>query len=63
MRIVEERYLTDPFFHRLVDMIEKMLHEAQTTPSEVREAALLACIHFETRKPAKYFQESANAEK
>jgi hypothetical protein len=50
-RTPQGRYESDPMFHRVVDMLGALIHEAQLTPSEVREAAVLACIHYEARKP------------
>ena len=46
----EERYLNDPMFHQLADMIENFLHKAEFTPSELREAVILGCIHYESKK-------------
>jgi hypothetical protein len=46
----EERYERDPVFRALVDMIGSMLEQDQSrtfTPTEVREAAMLACIRYE----------------
>lgn len=51
-RSVRDRYLFDPMYRNLVDTLEKLIHEAQLTPSEVREAAMQACINYEMRKPA-----------
>jgi hypothetical protein len=48
----EERYLHDPQFKRLVDMLEKQIHECQYTPTELREAAILAAIHYENKRMA-----------
>ncbi len=48
---VEERYLRDPEFHNLVSALEKMIAEYQFTPTEVREAAMLACVRAEERRP------------
>lgn len=42
-----ERYLRDPAFKQLVDMMEHMVHTCKFSPSEMREAALLASIRFE----------------
>ena len=50
----EERYQCDPWFHRLVDMLTHFIIEAKFTPSELREAAILAAIRYElftTRGP------------
>lgn len=44
------RYRDDASFRQLVDMLEAYLHNASFTPSELREASLLAAIHFEARK-------------
>jgi hypothetical protein len=40
-------YENDPKFHALVDAIHAYLRAAEYTPSEVRQAAMLACIHYE----------------
>lgn len=44
-----EKYNNDAQYRTLVVAIEHQLHEANFTPSEVREAAVLACIHYEQR--------------
>lgn len=41
------KYQTDSKFKSLVDLFESFLHRADYTPSEVREAAMLASIHYE----------------
>ena len=43
----ESRYENDPAFHTLVDIIYKWVVENQYTPSEVRDAAMLAALHYE----------------
>lgn len=43
------KYREDPLYRLVVDSIEAVLHRAEMTPSEVREAAVLACIHYEER--------------
>jgi len=48
----EHRYRRDPKFKLFVDVIESMLQKAEMSPSEVREGAMLACIHFEMRRTA-----------
>jgi len=49
-RTPDARYRTDSSFRQLVDMMEAHLHAAAFTPSELREAALLAAINFERRR-------------
>lgn len=56
---VENRYLRDPAFRALTDMMEQFIHNCQYSPSEMREAALLSAIHYESRtvRPLRmYFQ-------
>jgi hypothetical protein len=50
MRTPEEAYLIDPIYHSLCDSLEKLIIDANLTPSEVREIAMLACIHYEYHK-------------
>jgi hypothetical protein len=47
----EDRYQRDPLFHRLVDLMCHQITELQLTPTEMREAAMLACIKFEQMHP------------
>ena len=42
-----ERYFRDPLFRVLVDQLYYMLTELNLTPTEIREAAMLAAIKFE----------------
>lgn len=51
MKTPEQKYNHDPHFKNLVSMIESLIHEAKFTPSEVREAAMFACIMYESRFP------------
>lgn len=44
----EYRYGHDVKFKQLVDLLTHFVWKADFTPSEVREAALLACIHYES---------------
>jgi len=47
-----ERYLRDPAFRNLVDVVEGLIWRAEYTPTELREAVILAAIHVNIRKPA-----------
>ena len=51
MRYPDERYKHDVQFKMLVDTLYKMIKDTQFTPTEIREAALLAQIHFEYDNP------------
>lgn len=48
---VRERYEQDTTFHAVVDMLRSVLYQYQLTPSEVREAAMLACVMNAEREP------------
>ena len=43
----EERYSRDPAFHTIVDMMVCAVDQLQLTPTELREAAVYACVRFE----------------
>ena len=47
MQSAREKYLKDPIFHSLVDLMVHHIVEARFTPSEMREAAILASIIYE----------------
>ena len=47
MQSPRERYLTDPHFHALVELMAAHIRECNYTPSEMREAAVLASIIYE----------------
>ena len=51
MNDVKKRYLTDAVFHTVVNEMRQLLRGAHLTPSEVREAAMLACIIEKERQP------------
>ena len=38
MKSPREKYMNDPEYHQLVDMLEHFVDRAQFTPSELREA-------------------------
>ena len=47
----QERYQTDPQFRTLVEMMYKAIISAKFTPTEMREAAILASIKYEMSMP------------
>lgn len=44
-----ERYHTDPKFSRLVDVLHSYIANAEFTPTELREAVILAATMYEYR--------------
>jgi hypothetical protein len=51
----QERYQRDVEFRVLVDMIESMVSHCKYTPTELREAVILASIHHDIRNPSPIF--------
>ena len=51
----QERYLRDPVFHRLVNILLDQLHLANMTGTEIREAAVLAAQMYEMAAPKPVF--------
>lgn len=49
-RTPDARYRVDIKFRQLVDMMEAHMHSCDFTPTEMREAALLAAINYERRR-------------
>lgn len=49
MKTPREKYMNDPEYHNLVRALEQFIERAQFTPSELREAAVLASINYEMR--------------
>ena len=47
MKSPREKYMNDPEYHSLVRMLEDMIEQARFTPSELREACVLASINYE----------------
>jgi hypothetical protein len=43
------RYQRDPAFKQLVDAMTRSIQSCQFSPSELREAAVLAAVHYELR--------------
>lgn len=48
----EFRYRNDCAYRAIVDQFEALIHSTTLAPSEVRECAMLACIHHEMRSMA-----------
>lgn len=46
----EDRYQRETMFRSIVDIMEAFMHRAELTPTEIREAAQLAAMHFEMRR-------------
>ena len=50
MKTPREKYQNDPTYRAIVDVMCAHIHAAKFTPSEMREAVLLACILYEEQK-------------
>jgi hypothetical protein len=48
---VRERYESDYRFRQMVDMMESLIREMEFTPTEIREAAMLAQMKYEQYAP------------
>lgn len=53
---VRERYLNDAHFHGYVDMMRKAIVDLHLTPSELREAAMLAALIEEENRGCPKFE-------
>jgi predicted RNA-binding protein associated with RNAse of E/G family len=51
MMRMRERYNEDPAFRMMVDTLTAAMEAGQVTPTEAREAAMLAQIMYEDRHP------------
>jgi hypothetical protein len=51
MMKIWDRYNEDPMFSRIVDIMVGILMDGQFTPTEMREAAMLAQIKHEDMRP------------
>jgi len=49
MKSPRDKYLNDPEYNHLVNMLESLIERAHFTPSELREACVLASINHEMR--------------
>ena len=50
MKTPREKYMKDPHYYQLVNMMVNEIKQCNYTPSEMREAALLASIIYEEQK-------------
>lgn len=46
----EQRFRRDPTFYHVVRSLENLVERCELTPSEIREAAVLACTRHEQRR-------------
>jgi len=51
MMTAEERYTRDPEFHALVSQLYQLISGARFTPTELREALILALTQYEWEHP------------
>lgn len=49
MKTPKDKYMSDPEYNNLVNMLESLIERAHFTPSELREACILASINYEMR--------------
>jgi hypothetical protein len=49
MKTPRDKFMNDPQYHDLVMMLESFIERAHFTPSELREACVLASINYEMR--------------
>ena len=49
MKTPKDKYQNDPEYNHLVNMLESLIEQAHFTPSELREACILASINYEMR--------------
>ena len=64
MKSPNEKYENDNNYRQLVDMLTALIHQAEFTPSEIREACMLACIrheHYRRIRPVVISAEAARA--
>ena len=54
MKSPKEKYQNDPEYHHLVCTLEGLIEQARFTPSELREACILASINYEMRHVRDY---------
>ena len=54
MKTPRAKYEYDPKYHSLVDTLVNAIITTEFTPSEIREAAILACIIYEEQYVKRY---------
>lgn len=47
----DHRYTNDPTYRTIVDFLKNMILKLELAPSEIREAAMLACVQVEMSRP------------
>jgi hypothetical protein len=47
MKYVKDRYVNDPSFRNLVATLTSSIAMAEFSPTEIRQAAMQACINYE----------------
>jgi hypothetical protein len=60
---LDQRYMTDPVFNKLVNLTESLLKEYGFTPSEIREAQFYAQYRFEMANPQIYIRTAEEHER
>lgn len=50
MKTPREKYINDSLYRNLVDLMVNQMHQCNYTPSEMREAAVSACIIYEEHR-------------
>ena len=55
MKTPRAKYDNDPAYRNLVQMLTAQIMQAHYTPSEIREAALFACIQYEMMNVRKVY--------
>jgi len=49
MKTPKEKYMYDPEYHHIVQIIESLIEQERFTPSELREMCIIACINYEIK--------------
>ena len=57
-----DKYMRDPMYRQLVDFMVKAIDHYKYSPSEMREAAIFACILYEERNIRSWVNVDADLE-